>query len=109
MIWDQILKAKQEEGVVWLNFANAYGSIPHQLINYALEFFPCIKNLIGLYFRELQLSFAPMDFTTRWQRLEVGIAMESPISLILFGAALKVILSWGSQRLPPLRSYSTGG
>ncbi len=56
MIWNQIQKAKREKTdlhVVWLNLANAYGSVPHQLINYNMELFhmpSCIKNMVASYF-----------------------------------------------------------
>ncbi|XP_077382825.1 5-azacytidine-induced protein 2 isoform X1 [Festucalex cinctus] len=122
MIWDQIQKAKREKTdlhVVWLDLANAYGSVPHQLINYALEFFhmpPCIKKLIARYFSDLQMCFALQDFTTGWQQLEVGIAMGCAISPVLFVAAFEIILIGArqmvggtklpsGQRLPPLRCY----
>lgn len=42
MIWEQIQTAKREKKdlhVVWLDLANAYGSVPHQLIAFALDFF----------------------------------------------------------------------
>jgi len=76
----QIQKAKQEKThlhVVWLDLANAYGSVPHQLITYAMEFFympSCIKNMVASYFNDLQMCFALQDFTTGWQQLEIGIA-----------------------------------
>ena len=122
MIWDQIQRAKWEKNdwhVIWLDLANAYGSLPHQLINYALEFFhtpPCIKNLVALYYSDLQMCFALQGFTTGWQHLEVGIAMGCAISPILFIAPFEIILIGAKQmvggiklpsgqRLPPLRSY----
>lgn len=49
MIWEQIQTAKRSKSdlhVVWLDLANAYGSVPHQLINFALNFFhipSCLK------------------------------------------------------------------
>lgn len=122
MIWDQIQKAKREKThlhVIWLDLANAYGSVPHQLISYALEFFhmrPCIKNLVSLYFSNLQMCFELQGFMTWWQHLEVGIAMGCAISPILFVAAFEVILIGArqivggiklpsGQRLPTLRSF----
>ncbi|KAL0188639.1 hypothetical protein M9458_015738, partial [Cirrhinus mrigala] len=122
MIWDQIQKAKRENTdlhVIWLDLANAYGSVPHQLVNYATEFFHmpiCVKNLVAQYFSNLQMCFSLQDFTTGWQRLEVGIAMGCTISPILFVAAFEIILIGARQmvggiklptgkRLPPLRSY----
>ncbi|KAG1932793.1 hypothetical protein F2P79_020826 [Pimephales promelas] len=122
MIWDQIQKAKREKTdlhVIWLDLANAYGSVPHQLINYAMEFFhmpTCVKSFVAQYFSNLQMCFSLQEFTTGWQRLEVGIAMGCTISPILFVAAFEIILIGARQmvggiklptgkRLPPLRSY----
>lgn len=61
MIWDQNQTAKRNKSdfhVVWLDLANAYGSVPHQLIRFALNFFhipPCIQSLITNYFDILQV------------------------------------------------------
>lgn len=63
MIWDQIQKAKWEKAdfhVIWLDQANTYGSVPHQLISYAMEFFhmpSCIKTTVASYFNGLQMCF----------------------------------------------------
>ncbi|KAK0146800.1 LINE-1 reverse transcriptase [Merluccius polli] len=122
VIWEQIQKAKREKGdlhVVWLDLANAYGSVPHQLIEYALDFFyipVCIRTLVVKYFEDLRMCCTHQDFTTGWQRLEVGIAMGCSISPILFVAAFEIILIGArkmvggvklpsGQRLPPVRGY----
>ncbi|KAL6489820.1 hypothetical protein MHYP_G00001650 [Metynnis hypsauchen] len=118
----EIQKAKREKTdlhVIWLDLANAYGSVPHQLINYAMDFFhmpTCVKILVAEYFNNLQMCFSAQDFITGWQRLEVGIAMGCAISPVLFVAAFEIILIGArqmvggiklpnGQRLPPLRSY----
>lgn len=110
MIWDKIQKAKREKTdlhVVWLDLANTYGSVPHQLINYAMEFFhipSCIKNIVASYFNDLQMCFSLQDFTTGCQRLEVGIAMGCAISPILFVAAFEVILIGARQMVGGMTS-----
>ena len=41
-IWDAIQQAKKDKldlNVVWLDLANAYGSVPHKLLAKAMEFF----------------------------------------------------------------------
>ncbi len=92
VIWEQIQRAKRERGdlhVVWLDLANAYGSVPHQLIEYALDFFyipVCIRALVAKYFEDIKMCCTHQDFTTSWQQLEVGIAMGCSISPILFVA-----------------------
>lgn len=84
-----------------------------------MEFFhmpSCIKKKVASYFNDLQMCFALQDFTTRWQQLEVGIAMGCAISPILFVSAFEVILVGArqmvggvklpsGQRLPLLRAY----
>lgn len=122
VIWEQIQRAKREKSdlhVVWLDLANAYGSIPHQLIDFALDFFyipVCIRALIAKYFADLKTCCIHQDFTTGWQQLEVGIAMGCSISPILFVAAFEIILIGArkmvggvklpsGQRLPPVRGY----
>ena len=72
--------------------------------------------MIASYFQDLHMCFRLQNFTTKWQQLEVGIAMGCSISPILFVAAFEVILIGARQvvggarlpqgrRLPPLRSY----
>ena len=84
MIWDQMQQAKREKHdphVVWLDLANAYGSVPHTLIDFSLDFFhvpECIKNIIARYFSNLHMCFAVEGCMTGWQRLERGFAMDVP-------------------------------
>ncbi len=73
VIWEQIQRAKREKNdlhVVWLDLANAYGSVPHKLAEFALDFFHvpgCIRDIIAKYFNNLHMCFAVDDFMTGWQ------------------------------------------
>lgn len=81
MIWEQIQTAKRVKSdlhVVWLDLANAYGSVPHQLITFALNFFhipTCIQNLVSTYFSNFYVCYTTLGATTGWQQLQKGIAM----------------------------------
>lgn len=61
MIWEQIQSARRSKAdlhVVWLDLANVYGSVPHQLITFAVKFFhipACIQSMIRDYFKNLCL------------------------------------------------------
>lgn len=61
VIWEQIQRAKREKSelhVVWLDPANAYGSVPHKLVEFALEFFHipvCVITIIAKYFNNLRM------------------------------------------------------
>lgn len=112
MIWEQIQSAKRNKSdlrVVWLDLANAYGSVPHQLISYALDFFhipPCNRTLIAGYFNNFHVCYTSTEVSTGWHRLEKGIAMGCSISPILFIAAFEVILIGGRQMVRGVRSQS---
>lgn len=89
IIWGQIQTAKREKNTT------AYGSVLHQLIDFAMEFFhmpDCFRGLVASYSKDLQMCFALQDFTTVWQQLEVGISIGCSISPILFVAALEITL-----------------
>jgi len=78
VIWQQIQSAKKErkELHVTLDLANAYGSVPHELLWVAFNFFRVpmsITNLVKAYFTDLQFSFSTPKFSTAWQCLEVGM------------------------------------
>ena len=122
VIWHQIQVAKKEGKdlhVVFLDLANAFGSVPHNLLWTALDYFKvpaALTNLVRAYFKDVQLCVTTAEFTTAWQHLEVGIMAGCTISPLIFTLAMEVIIRasrWvaGGQRirpglrLPPVRAY----
>jgi len=56
--------------VTFLDLANAYGSVPHELLWAAFDFFRVsmsITNLLNPYFGDLQFYFSTPEFSTTWQ------------------------------------------
>ena len=98
MIWEAIQKAKARKkdlDVIWLDLANAYGSVPHQMIHLSLQMchVPAdISSMLGTYFDGFHLWFSTKDFTTNWTRLEVGIAMGCTVSPVLFVLPMQLLL-----------------
>ena len=98
MIWNLILSAKRDKTelhVIWLDLANAYGSVPHHLIQMALDFFNFpskVGEIIMKYFNSTFMKFTIKDYTTKWQALEIGIMMGWVISPLLFILAMELIL-----------------
>ncbi|GFO27689.1 reverse transcriptase [Plakobranchus ocellatus] len=97
MIWEVIQRAKSEKlnlDVVWLDLANAYGSVPHEMIQLALRMYhvpEVIQVMLDDYFSGFRMRFSTNNYTTNWINLEVGIAMGCTISPILFVMAMEVI------------------
>ena len=97
-IWDAIQEAKKTKenlNVVWLDLADAYGSVPHVQLLQAMEFFhipgeaqKTMKRNYGCF----QMRFSTDEFTTEWHRLEIGIAAECTISPIWFILVMKMLL-----------------
>ncbi len=99
-----IQEAKEKKGsltVVWLDFANAYGSIPHNLIQVALDYYHIPYNIQGMitsYLRGIKLRFQSAKFTTKWQPVEKGIVTGCTISPILFIMGMNLIISAASTK-----------
>lgn len=98
MIWSRIKEAKRSRSelhVAWLDLANAYGSVPHRMIMFALDFFhvPCkFSSWLMSYFNLLAFRFTTSKYTTAFVQLHKGIAMGCVISPILFVMVMEVVL-----------------
>ena len=93
-----IKEAKETKGYftcVWLDLANAYGSVLHELIKTAKSHYHIpahVVNMINSYFGDIKLRFTYNDITSRWQDLERGIVTGSTISPILFVMSMNPIM-----------------
>lgn len=97
-IWEEIQRAKQEKqnlSVVWLDLANAYGSVPHKVLFKAMDHFYIpnkVQKIMKDYYGTFKMRFTTKSFTTSWHRLEVGIAAGCTISVIWFILVMEMIL-----------------
>ena len=117
-----IQEAKGSKGnltVVWLDLANAYGSMPHSLIDKAMEHYHIpdkIRQMINSYLGSFNLRFQTAKFTTAWQPLEKGIVTGCTVSPILFIMGMNLLITAAAaeakgpvtaagSRQPPLRGF----
>ena len=87
-----------------VDIANAYGSIPHNVIGSALEAAHALETVISLvssYYSNVNIRFTH-NFTTKWQRVEKRIGAGCTLSVILF--ALSITLEDDGR----IRQYSRG-
>ena len=99
MLWDRIKTAKNNESaelhVIWLDLESVYGSVRHQLLEKAMEFFwipEDIKTFISTYFKCTYMRFSNYEYWTNWQKLNIGHMMGRVISPLLFPLAMEMIL-----------------
>lgn len=117
-----IREARESRGdlaTLWLNLTNAYGSIPHKLVETALtrHHVPeMIRNLIMDYYSSFRLRVSSGSLTSAWQQLEKGIITGCTISVPLFSLAMNMIIksaevecrgpmSRSGTRQPPIRAF----
>ncbi|KAI2655433.1 hypothetical protein H4Q32_017833 [Labeo rohita] len=122
IIWHQIQSAKKENRdlhVIFLDLANAFGSVPHKILWMAFSYFRVpdhITDLVKSYFHDLQFCITVENTTTAWQQLEIGIMAGCTISPLAFVMAMQVVIRasrWvvggertkSGLRLPPVRAY----
>ena len=93
-----IKEAKEDKGNiarVWLDLANAYGSVPHRLIKRAMAQYHIpnkMQDIILRYYSNIKVRFTMRTFTTKYQRLEKGIVTGCTVSVILFVMAINLII-----------------
>ncbi|XP_014768063.1 uncharacterized protein LOC106867650 [Octopus bimaculoides] len=97
-IWKAIQDAKQKKrslNVVWLDLANAYGSVPHELLIRAMDHFHIpdkVIKVMRMYYDSFEMRFTAGNFTTDWHRLEIGVAAGCTISVTWFILVMELIL-----------------
>lgn len=93
-----IREARENKGdlvVLWLDLANAYGSIPHKLVEEALNRHHIpgkFRDLILDYYNSFSLRVSAGYTTSEWHKLEKGIITGCTISVILFALAMNMLV-----------------
>lgn len=91
-----IREARENKGdlaVLWLDLTNAYGSIPHKLVEQALNRYYIpekLRNLILDYYADFHLRVSSGATTSDWHKLENGII--TGCTPILFALAMNMLV-----------------
>ncbi|XP_063050108.1 uncharacterized protein LOC134444859 [Engraulis encrasicolus] len=112
-------EGKGDLAVLWLDLANAYGSMPHKLVETSLDRHHVpgkIKDLILDYYSCFSLRVTSGAVTSAFHRLEKGIITGCTISVVLFSLAMNMLvksaevecrgpLTNSGMRQPPIRAF----
>ena len=92
-----ILEARETKGnlsVLWLDQANAFGSIPHKLFQLTLKkhHVPSrCRDLIAGYYNNFRMRVSSGAITSSWHKVEISITTGFTISVTLFSLAMNML------------------
>ena len=107
MVWSALKEARQNKlsvANIWLDIANAYGSIPHRLIFFALERYGVDKKWIGIiknYYAGLYTKSFSHSARSSWHQHFRGIFAGCTVSIILFLAGINIIIEYALTSTAP--------
>ena len=102
-MFEALLDAKfnQRQIVVsWLDLKNAYGSVRHNLIQFALSWFHVPKlicELIFDYYEKIRAQIRSKDWQTDFFKFDIGLFQGCVLSCILFNCVFQMLLNLTSQ------------
>ena len=88
-------KEKKNLHVVFLDLANAFGSVPPEILWNTFNFFhvpEAITMLVKAYSQDLQLCVTAEGIATAWQHVEIGKMAGCTISPLGFIMAMELII-----------------
>ena len=104
-LWEALREAKDEARsfvISWLDLANAYGSVMHNLIQFALNWYHVptgIQQLIYDYYEKLRAKVTTKEWVTSFFTFAIGLFQGCVLSSILFDCVFNLLLDF----LAPLR------
>ena len=87
-------KSKRSLAVAWLDIANAYGSVHHSLIQFAMTHYHAPPEFCALFqswYSGLSATMSSLDWVTSPIPLQIGVYQGDPLSVVIF---LTVSRSW---------------
>ena len=107
MVWHALKEARTHKSTlatIWLDIANAYDSIPHKLIIFDLRRYgisPQWIRLVENYYKGIFSKSFSESATSAWHRHHPGIFAGCTLYIILFLAAMNIILEYSVQLKVP--------
>ena len=102
-MFEALLDAKHNQKqivVAWLDLCNAYGSVKHNLIQFALEWYhvpAVIRELILNYYDQICAQIRTKDWTSDIFKFDIGLFQGCVLSCILFNCVFQLLLDMVSH------------
>jgi hypothetical protein len=99
-LWEALREAKDEHRAIvisWLDLANAYGSVMHNLIQFALNWYHVpvlIQELIFDYYEKLCAKVTTKEWSTGFFFFDIGLFQGCVLSTILFDCVFNLLLDY---------------
>lgn len=99
-LFEALREAKEEQRQIvatWIDLANAYGSVRHNLIQFALNWYHVpryIQELIFDYYNKLMAKVTTKAWTTGFFLFDIGLFQGCVLSTILFDCVFQLLLDF---------------
>jgi hypothetical protein len=99
-LFEALKEAKSEKRQIvisWLDLANAYGSVRHNLIQFALAWFhipESVQKLIFNYYDKMMGMIKTKNWTTGFFLFDIGLFQGCVLSTILFDCVFQMLLDF---------------
>ena len=115
MVWLALKEARSKKlslCTIWLDIANAYGSIPHKLIVFALKRYGIPISWIRIvetYYKGLFSKSFSESAKSSWHRQQGGIFQGCTLSIILFLVGMNIIIEYVAIAKVPKYVFNNTG
>ena len=98
MLWEALREAKEHTRQIvttWIDLANAYGSVRHNLIQFALNWYHVpniIQELIFDYYENLMAKVETNNWSTGFFLFDIGLFQGCVLSTILFLCVFQLLI-----------------
>jgi hypothetical protein len=98
-LWAEMMRdAKRKQRslcMIWLDLANAYGSVRHSLALFAMEWYHIPQEFVSIfmdYYEDILLQVQTDDWNSDWFALEIGVPQGCTASTIVFDIIFQIPL-----------------
>ena len=88
---------KRQIVTTWIDLANAYGSVRHNLIQFALDWYHVpsqVQELIFTYYEKLMAKVVTKEWSTDFFLFDIGLFQGCVLSTILFDCVFQLLLDY---------------